>query len=40
VPNRWVQLVAGIVAMIAIANLQYARTKVPKAICTTARVTP
>lgn len=25
-PNRWVQLVAGIVAMIAIANLQYAWT--------------
>ena len=26
IPNRWVQLMAGIVAMMAIANLQYAWT--------------
>ena len=26
IPNRWVQLIAGIVAMMAIANLQYAWT--------------
>ncbi|MGB8967765.1 MAG: hypothetical protein WCC16_03080, partial [Candidatus Sulfotelmatobacter sp.] len=26
IPNRWVQLVAGIIAMMAIANLQYAWT--------------
>src|ERR1700688_4495831 len=26
IPNRWVQLIAGIIAMMAIANLQYAWT--------------
>ena len=26
IPNRWIQLVAGIIAMMAIANLQYAWT--------------
>ena len=26
IPNRWVQLMAGIIAMMAIANLQYAWT--------------
>ena len=32
IPNRWVQLVAGIVAMMAIANLQYAWTLFTKPI--------
>ncbi len=32
IPNRWVQLVAGIVAMMAIANLQYAWTIFTKPI--------
>src|ERR1700740_3764084 len=26
IPNRWIQLIAGIIAMMAIANLQYAWT--------------
>ncbi len=26
IPNRWVQLIAGVIAMMAIANLQYAWT--------------
>ena len=32
IPNRWIQLVAGIVAMMAIANLQYAWTLFTKPI--------
>src|ERR1700680_5066558 len=32
IPNRWVQLIAGIVAMMAIANLQYAWTLFTKPI--------
>ena len=32
IPNRWVQLVAGIVAMMAVANLQYAWTLFTKPI--------
>ena len=32
IPNRWVQLVAGIIAMMAIANLQYAWTLFTKPI--------
>jgi hypothetical protein len=32
IPNRWVQLSAGIVAMMAIANLQYAWTLFTKPI--------
>jgi OFA family oxalate/formate antiporter-like MFS transporter len=32
IPNRWVQLVAGIIAMMAIANLQYAWTLFSKPI--------
>jgi hypothetical protein len=31
VPNRWIQLMAGIVAMMAIANLQYAWTSLTQA---------
>ena len=34
IPNRWVQLIAGIVAMMAIANLQYAWTLFTKPIQT------
>src|SRR5579862_4312100 len=32
IPNRWIQLVAGIIAMMAIANLQYAWTLFTKPI--------
>jgi OFA family oxalate/formate antiporter-like MFS transporter len=32
IPNRWVQLIAGIFAMMAIANLQYAWTLFTKPI--------
>ncbi len=32
IPNRWIQLIAGIVAMMAIANLQYAWTLFTKPI--------
>jgi hypothetical protein len=32
IPNRWIQLTAGIVAMMAIANLQYAWTLFTKPI--------
>lgn len=32
IPNRWIQLSAGIVAMMAIANLQYAWTMFTKPI--------
>ena len=32
IPNRWIQLAAGIVAMMAIANLQYAWTLFTKPI--------
>src|ERR1700756_3732876 len=32
IPNRWVQLIAGIVAMMAIANLHYAWTLFTKPI--------
>src|SRR5580704_17821245 len=34
IPNRWVQLVAGIFAMMAVANLQYAWTVFTKPIKT------
>ncbi|MGB2603517.1 MAG: oxalate/formate MFS antiporter [Candidatus Sulfotelmatobacter sp.] len=34
IPNRWIQLVAGIIAMMAIANLQYAWTLFTKPIQT------
>jgi len=34
IPNRWIQLIAGIVAMMAIANLQYAWTLFTKPIQT------
>ncbi len=32
IPNRWIQLTAGIMAMMAIANLQYAWTLFTKPI--------
>ena len=32
IPNRWIQLTAGIVAMMAVANLQYAWTLFTKPI--------
>jgi MFS transporter, OFA family, oxalate/formate antiporter len=39
VPNRWVQLIAGIVAMMAIANLQYAWTLFTKPLTTSLHAT-
>ena len=39
IPNRWVQLVAGIIAMMAIANLQYAWTLFTKPLQTNMHAT-
>ena len=40
IPNRWVQLIAGIVAMMAIANLQYAWTLFTKPMQAHLHVSP
>ena len=40
IPNRWVQLIAGIVAMMAIANLQYAWTRFTKPLQMAASTIP
>ena len=39
IPNRWIQLLAGIVAMMAIANLQYAWTLFTKPLTTSLHAT-
>ena len=39
VVNRWVQLIAGIIAMMAIANLQYAWTLFTKPLTTSLHAT-
>ncbi|MFZ2084872.1 MAG: hypothetical protein WAU92_10285, partial [Candidatus Sulfotelmatobacter sp.] len=39
IPNRWVQLIAGIIAMMAIANLQYAWTLFTKPLTSSLHAT-